>query len=88
MPVPHVGRPLKRLEDPKLVTGADIGTRPLLFLGILCLIVGLQVLLFGVLAELINSRTAGPPPRVLIRERVGGDQTTPQVITGETAAGD
>lgn len=25
MPVPHVGRPLKRLEDPKLITGTDKG---------------------------------------------------------------
>lgn len=56
----------------KLIAGADIGNRPLLLLGILGIIVGLQILLFGVLAELINSRTAGPAPPALVRERIEG----------------
>jgi glycosyltransferase involved in cell wall biosynthesis len=39
----------------KLFFGASIGDRPLLMLGVLTVIVGVQFLLFGMLAELINS---------------------------------
>ena len=56
----------------KVVTGADIGTRPLLLFGVMAVIVGLQVLFFGLLAELINSRAPGAPPEALIRERTTG----------------
>jgi hypothetical protein len=48
--------------------GAHIGGRPLLLFGVLAVILGLQVLFFGILAELINSRTPGAEPRTLIRE--------------------
>lgn len=41
----------------KAFTGALIGGRPLLQLGILLIIVGVQTVLFGMLAELINART-------------------------------
>ncbi|MDX1540172.1 MAG: glycosyltransferase family 2 protein [Geminicoccaceae bacterium] len=63
---------LAYLTGLKIFTGADIGTRPLLLLGGLAVVVGLQTLLFGILAELINSRTRGVEPRVLIRETVKG----------------
>ena len=57
----------------KLVTGADIGTRPLLLLGVLAVILGLQVLFFGILAELINSRAPAGELKALIRETTTGD---------------
>ena len=57
----------------KIVTGADIGTRPLLLFGVMAVIIGLQVLFFGILAELINSRAPGAAPEALIRERTSGD---------------
>lgn len=41
----------------KLFTGATIGDRPLLMLGVLMVIVGVQFLLFGLLAELIINRS-------------------------------
>lgn len=53
----------------KLVTGADIGDRPLLLLGVMVSIIGVQVLFFGVLGELILSRTAPQPPSSLVAER-------------------
>lgn len=58
----------------KLFTGADIGHRPLLLLGALSVVVGMQTLLFGVLAELINSRTRGVDPSALVRETVSGPE--------------
>jgi glycosyltransferase involved in cell wall biosynthesis len=63
---------LAYLTAVKLLTGADIGGRPLFLLGIMAVIVGLQVLFFGLLAELINSRTPGIAPAALIRETAGG----------------
>lgn len=63
---------LAYLTGLKIFTGADIGTRPLLLLGALGVVVGLQTLLFGILAELINSRTRGIEPRALIRETING----------------
>jgi glycosyltransferase involved in cell wall biosynthesis len=44
----------------KLLTGASIGNRPLLLLGVMAVIVGLQLILFGMLAELIIHRTQRP----------------------------
>jgi glycosyltransferase involved in cell wall biosynthesis len=44
----------------KLFTGADIGDRPLLMFGVLLVIVGAQLLVFGLLAELIISRSPRP----------------------------
>lgn len=63
---------LTYLTGLKFITGADIGTRPLLLLGALAVVVGLQTLLFGILAELINNRTRGVEPRTLIRETAHG----------------
>ena len=53
----------------KLLTGADIGTRPLLQLGVLLSIVGIQTVLFGMLAELVIARSAPPDPATLVAER-------------------
>src|SRR5262245_19073512 len=44
----------------KLSTGASIGSRPLLLLGVMAVIVGMQLILFGMLAELIIHRTQRP----------------------------
>jgi glycosyltransferase involved in cell wall biosynthesis len=53
----------------KLLTGATIGDRPLLLLGVMVSIIAVQVLFFGVLAELILSRTQPQPPMSLVAER-------------------
>ncbi len=55
----------------KLLTGAEIGGRPLLLLGVMLGIIAVQVTLFGVLGELILSRTRPNPPVSLVRERRG-----------------
>ena len=44
----------------KVLTGASIGNRPLLLLAVLAVIVGMQLILFGMLAELIIHRTQRP----------------------------
>lgn len=41
----------------KVFAGAEIGGRPLLMLGVLLVVIGMQFLLFGMLAELIISRS-------------------------------
>ena len=46
---------LMYLSSLRLFWGESIGDRPLLMLGVLTVIVGIQFLLFGMLAELINS---------------------------------
>jgi glycosyltransferase involved in cell wall biosynthesis len=56
----------------KLLTGASIGNRPLLLLGVLAVIVGMQLILFGMLAELIIHRTQRPvETRHLVAEQRG-----------------
>lgn len=57
----------------KLFTGASIGDRPLLLLGAFVAIIGVQLLLFGMLAELIVSRSQGPAAgfRDLVARQVG-----------------
>ncbi len=57
------------------IGGAHIGGRPLLLFGVLAVILGLQVLFFGILAELINSRTPGAQPKTLVRETASGKGT-------------
>jgi glycosyltransferase involved in cell wall biosynthesis len=44
----------------KTFAGAEIGGRPLLMLGVLLAVIGVQFLLFGMLAELIISRSPRP----------------------------
>jgi glycosyltransferase involved in cell wall biosynthesis len=50
--------------------GHAIGQRPLLLLGVLLVLVGVQLLMFGLLAELMVSRDRGNLPS-LVRERSG-----------------
>ena len=66
------GGVLAYLTGLKILTGASIGGRPLLLFGVLVVIVGLQLVLFGLLAELILSRTQRPvEARKLVWQHVG-----------------
>jgi len=67
------GAILTYLTGLKVFTGASIGDRPLLLLGVMTVIIGVQVLLFGLLAELINSRTHAIDHRDLVRDSVDGE---------------
>lgn len=59
---------LSYLTALKLFFGESIGDRPLLMLGALTVIVGVQFLLFGMLAELINSQQSDKrQPDVIVR---------------------
>jgi glycosyltransferase involved in cell wall biosynthesis len=51
--------------------GAAIGQRPLLLLGVLLVLVGVQLLMFGLLAELMISRDRDALPAALVRDRSG-----------------
>jgi dolichol-phosphate mannosyltransferase len=51
----------------KIFSGAEIGSRPLLTFGVLLDVIGVQLLLFGMLAELVVSRS---PKVVQLRELV------------------
>ncbi|MEM8951068.1 MAG: glycosyltransferase family 2 protein [Pseudomonadota bacterium] len=66
------GIALTYLTGLKLFTGAQIGGRPMMFFGGLSVVVGVQILLFGLLSEMINSHTTGLETKVLIKERVSG----------------
>ena len=66
------GAVLTYLTGLKLFTGASIGGRPLLLFGVMVVIIGLQLVLFGLLAELVISRTQRPvETRKLVRQHVG-----------------
>ena len=66
------GAVLAYLTALKLVTGASIGDRPLLLFGVMVVIIGIQLLLFGLLAELVISRTPNPVKMGdLVRSRAG-----------------
>lgn len=54
------GGMLSYLTALKLLTGASIGSRPLLLFGVMVVIIGMQLVMFGMLAELIISRTQRP----------------------------
>ncbi len=60
---------LSYLTGLKLFTGADIGGRPMLLFGALTVVVGVQIMLFGLLSEMINSHTTGLDAKVLIKEK-------------------
>ncbi len=49
-----------------------IGTRPLLFAGILLVILSAQMLSLGMLAEIINRHADSRPPRSVVAARAGG----------------
>lgn len=55
----------------KFLTGALIGNRPLLTLGVLCMILGIQTLSIGLLGEMINNLTHGQKEEYYIVEEVG-----------------
>lgn len=55
----------------KFITGALIGNRPLLTLGVLCMILGVQSLSIGLLGEMINNLTHGQKEEYYIVEEVG-----------------
>ncbi|MDH3659720.1 MAG: glycosyltransferase family 2 protein [Alphaproteobacteria bacterium] len=63
---------LTYLTGLKLFTGAHIGGRPMMFFGGLSIVIGVQILLFGLLSEMINSHTVGLDAKVLIKDRVSG----------------
>jgi glycosyltransferase involved in cell wall biosynthesis len=66
------GAALAYLAGLKLLTGASIGGRPLLLFGVMGVIVGMQLILFGMLAELIISRTQRPvEARNLVAQHLG-----------------
>jgi glycosyltransferase involved in cell wall biosynthesis len=56
------------------IRGASIGHRPLLQLGVLLVLVGLQLLMFGLLAELMISRDRDTAVSTLIRDHSGERQ--------------
>ena len=56
----------------KLGLGSAIGERPLLLFGVLLLIVGCQLLIFGMIAELIIHRTEPLTGRGIVAEILGG----------------
>jgi glycosyltransferase involved in cell wall biosynthesis len=55
----------------KFLTGALIGTRPLLTLGVLLMIVGVQFLSTGLIAEMLNNITHERKREYLILEEIG-----------------
>lgn len=60
----------------KLFTGADIGDRPLLILGVLLEILGVQFVLFGLLAELLTNFAAKITDKPnLVSEKIGSNKT-------------
>lgn len=66
------GASLTYLTGLKLFTGASIGGRPLLLFGVMVVIIGIQLILFGMLAELIISRTQRPvEARNLVAQHLG-----------------
>ena len=56
--------------------GHAIGQRPLLLLGVLLVLVGVQLLMFGLLAELMVSRDRDALVPALVRERSGASTPT------------
>jgi glycosyltransferase involved in cell wall biosynthesis len=57
--------------------GHSIGQRPLLQLGVLLVLVGVQLLMFGLLAELMISRDRDAPGAALVRERAEKHASVP-----------
>lgn len=66
---------LAYLTVTKLAFAESIGERPLLMLGMLLVIVGGQLLLFGMLSELIIHRTEALNQRAIVAEVVGARQS-------------
>ncbi|KIG15895.1 Glycosyltransferase [Enhygromyxa salina] len=64
--------------------GQPIGTRPLLTLGVLLTIMGLQFVCFGLLGELLVRTTVAPREIYSIRESVRRPQTAPAGLSSGT----
>ena len=62
---------ITRPGSPSWAAAHAIGQRPLLLLGVLLVLVGVQLLMFGLLAELMISRDRDIPQPMLVRERSG-----------------
>lgn len=58
------------LSFSKLILGNPIGTRPLFFLGILLLLLGVQLLSLGLIAEMINRSVVQPEQQKHIKTRL------------------
>ena len=69
---------LAYLTGIKLFAGAEIGERPLLIFGVLLNVVGLQLLLFGMLAELIVNRS----PRIVRFSQMVRQETPRRPVRG------
>lgn len=67
---------LAYLASLKVFLGESLGDRPLLMLGVMMAIIGVQFLLFGMLAELLVARTHHSPIEKLVVKTIGGDQKT------------
>ena len=71
----------------KLVFGHPIGQRPLLLLGALAIIVGVQLLSLGLIGELIaNSRARGGPDPAQLARIVEGGTAVQSVTAGESSS--
>ena len=67
------GAALAYLTGLKVFTGASIGNRPLLLFGVMVVIIGIQLIMFGMLAELVISRTQRPvEAQNLVAQHLGG----------------
>lgn len=55
----------------KLLTGALIGNRPLLTLGVLCMVLGVQSLSIGLLGEMVNNLSHGQKEDYYVVEEIG-----------------
>jgi len=68
----------------RLVVNAKIGDRPLLFLGIVLLLAGIQVFSAGLVGELIVRRTRnrGARPPLRVRELVTGTEQNDEALAG------
>jgi len=54
------------------IYGRWIGNRPLLILGVLLMLIGIQMVFFGLLAEMMNflsGRGTGPPISQILRKK-------------------
>lgn len=78
------------LSIDKLIFGAPIGQRPLLLLGALLIIVGVQLLSLGLIGELIaNSRARGGPETTQLAAVIGiepGDAARPRRLSPPSRA--
>ena len=56
-----------------LFTDEPIGTRPLLLISIMLIIVGVQIIIFGLLSELLVSKLTTPRKHLIRKDSVNKD---------------